>query len=656
MPTMLGVAFQGASFFKATRTAFAGSGTTDLYGALLREPNDVNTVTRWEYVSSLCAQLGAEVYLLVTKTSQTPRVYKAYDGAVKLILSADPTGGGTPIPLSGETITQAVSGATGTLVEDYRVGDDFIIVDAPSGTFDAVNSCTFSTATSSTTPTSVEDNGGEFAIDWESANTLQTNFTASSSGFAHGLKNEKPTLGFAYIDNVSNGNIWSVVRNPSSGLWEENDSLVNSTQQWRKNGSTLVHRNSVYWTHQLSSSDNVTQVVTMNIGTGACSVGTIFPGSNTRSNGLVVWNGRVFCGVVSSTSSLELYELVGASAVKIADLGTGGIGWVVNEGVTPWVGRDDNALYFMTRNSGSKNQVVRFYLDSNGDIVISCPPSCQNNNVVDISGVMLPSAIRSGVAADSHGVWLIDTDSVPATPATRIWFYNGSQVAGTEYKWTNFIDLDSGLTATVSGTIGSANDLVFQNTVAGSLAVGDWVWIKTLGSAFRVAAVATVNVQLENHTPTSSGGTALVQPTPPAGTSIIGKAQVMSTESGTEAGLTGVALPYGDLGGGKVHTPGEIFAEFNAQDPAVGGVAMTFTIFDPFSNSAGGDLTARGWWMKEDGTYGQMTLLSVGQGTKTGDTNTALSAGTLQTFVWDAPGDGITDGEFTRKTIEIEKV
>ena len=119
--------------------------------------------------------------------------------------------------------------------------------------------------------------------------------------------------------------------------------------------------------------------------------------------------------------------------------------------------------------------------------------------------------------------------------------------------------------------------------------------------------------------------------------------------------MGGVALPSGfSSGGGHVYTTGEISGEFIAEEPVTGGVQLTFTIFDPLGNDPGGGaLKASGWYVKEDGTEGQMTISAVGQGSLAANVNSGLGAGVGNTFVWNMAADlGVTTA-YTDKFVRI---
>jgi len=57
-----------------------------------------------------------------------------------------------------------------------------------------------------------------------------------------------------------------------------------------------------------------------------------------------------------------------------------------------------------------------------------------------------------------------------------------------QYNLETWTDLDSGLTAIFNNTIGNADDVVFQNTVAASLSVGDVIRNNTTNRIYEVAA------------------------------------------------------------------------------------------------------------------------------------------------------------------------
>lgn len=646
---MLGVARQGGTFYQVTQTALGGSGTNSLYGPIERELQRVEAQGIWERVGSLAAQLGDDIFMSVAPGNATPRIYKGFDGAILLKVSADPT---PTLPLSGETVTQG--GVTGTLVEDYIAGDNYFVVSGETGGTFAAGGITFS-AGSPATVTSREANGGQFAIDFQSAITSHFSFSVESrrgSGLHHGLKNGVPTLGMMFIANDGPGNggsIWTLIRNPSSGLWDENDSGVDFPNVFDANGGSVVHRNTIYW---IEAGNGTSYTMTMSIETGVVTIGAIAIPSNKISHP-IIWNGRILFSASHSNAAFRVYDISSGTPVVLISIPNVGDTWDTTEVGTLFVGPDDNALYIIVRSDNSINQVVRLY-DDGSDIVLSCPAGAQANNTLDVSNALLPGSLKTGIAIASHGNTFLDIETTPGTKLQRIWHYNGSLVGGAEYLYLEHGLLDSGLAATVSGTIGNFDDLIFQN--APVLSVDDWIVLNVTGnvwSCYRVDAVATVNVQLANLTPVSTGGTAIPQPVPTAGTAEIRKVQALSSIAAAVGGLSGVALPHGTVGGGHLYTVGEVPGEFNAQLAAVGGVKLTFTIFDPQSNLVAGTGKARGYFLKEDGTFGQMTLLSVGQGTKNGNDNETLSAGAGQTFIWDNGADGVADGLFTDKFVFI---
>lgn len=649
MATILGLSYKGGSFYQVTQTALGGSGTSTLYGQLDREAQSVATTVSWEHSGAMVAQLGDAIYLLVCESGTAPRIYKGYDGAILVRTDGvDPT---PTLPLAGETITQGL--VSGTLVEDYKANDDFFVVTGEAGGTFGAGTVTFTTGNDAVL-ISREDNGGQFALEFESAQTtdgISAGFS-KGSGLHHGLVSGKPSLGFMFIDGSNN--IWTCTRNPTSGLWSENDSGINTSVSFRGNSGSVVHRNTIYWVKDGDNSRDIMSVMTMNISTGVVTyTAATFTNNTTCVPGApIIWNGRIFCSYNSNNTVGQLREISGGAIVTVSSLSFSVVVWVKSTPGTCFVGTDDNALYVVIVGSGGLSLVKRFY-DDGTNIVLSCPAGVTNALDTEVGEVMLPAAIRTGMSTVSHGHSFLDIETTLGTKIQRFWHYNGSLVGGTEFKYTDSVALDSGIAATVSGTIGSPNDLEFQNSVAASLVVGDWVILADSNSCFRVAAVSLTDVQLENLTG-ATGGTAIIQPTPSAGSEIIRKVQVMGTESGSEGGLSGVALPHGTVGGGHVYTVGEVSGEFTDQTPVPNGVRLEFTIFDPFTNSLGADITARGYFLKEDGTIGQMTLSAVGQATKSGNSNTLLSSGVGQTFTWASLTDGVTDGQFTDKFLEIE--
>lgn len=650
MGTMLGLAHRGGAFLQVTQTALGGSGTNDLYGALEREPQQAVVDGGWERIGSMVSQLGDDIYALASRGGVTPRVYKGFDGAILVRTDGvDPT---PTLPLKGETMTQG--SVTGVLAEDYKAGDDFFVVTGEIGGSFGAGTVTFTTGDDAVL-VSRESNGGQFGIEAEASIAGKTATLMVSSGLHHGVKSGKPTLGYIYVDNSQN--IHSVVRNPSNGLWEENDTLLqypDSTMS--RNCGSVIHRNTIYWLTTGGGTADDVFFMTFNIGTGIATVGSILSfGAGSYLSHPVIWNGRIFFAGAKSGNDMSIYEITGGAAIQVLSLPQGLGSWDITSAPTGFVGTDDNALYWVARQTISHNQVIRLYDDGN-DIVLSCPAAVTNSLAGDVGEALLPATIRTSISDSSHGNAFLDLELTPGTKIQRFWHYNGVLVGATEFEYVEAIELDGGLVATVSGTIGSANDLIFQNSVAGVLSVGDWVILGTQNSCFRVAAVSTVNVRLASLTTVSSPtGIAIRQPTPTAGSEVISKVQIMSIESGLEGGLAGVALPHGDMGGGHIYTIGEISGEIDGQLGVSEGVQIEFSIYDPFSNSAGGDLEARGYFMKEDGTFGQMTLVSVGQGNETTpNTNDSLSPGSGNTFVWDSTGDGVTNGLFTDKFVEIE--
>ena len=143
------------------------------YGGPISRETVISDTASTNMLSHRAAQISQQQYYVHASTAGSKlRIYRTLrenvfsNGKVqKLVISGNPTPGGNP--LSGETVTQGA--VTGTMVEDYKTGDLYVIVKNVSGgagTF-ASGAITFSGGDSATV-SSVEDNGGEHYLDYES--------------------------------------------------------------------------------------------------------------------------------------------------------------------------------------------------------------------------------------------------------------------------------------------------------------------------------------------------------------------------------------------------------------------------------------------------------------------------------------------------------
>jgi len=596
------------------------------------------------------------------------RIYKKSETALKILLTGDPTVG---LPVAGDTVTGVNSSATGTLIEDYYAGDNFIKYEPTSGTFQdsEVVNFTGSGSNSATTTASSNpiDNLGEWGVVWDSvvnspnlSGKVTTGDQAYCSGLYHVIgSNGKHTLGAMWCTSTD---VWySLLRDSESETWTAVNISARTGTTAQGIGHSIFHKGSIYLFGYEESASDVAILYTMDPVSGALTQatrGTTDPDDNhtNHMSRFVVWHDRVWLAHWSDTGDkTKIYEVTGGTFNIMGTIVGSGFG--SNNNAFLYVGPDDNALYVLFDRSGVIH-LGRWIMDTDGSTPIrTCPINSNTEGTgLGLNSLMLPAAVRTGLVAAWTLCPFTDMETTPGTLVQRLFFFDGQQniVGPASYAHTNWSSVDSDLAATWNGTTGNANDVVFQNSVAATLAVGDWILHVLTGKVFRVEAVSTTNVEISNQGTAAVGGFDIVQ-TVPTDSSAVTKAETWASTAGATPNLVGIALPSDDAGGGGyIFTPGEISADYVGNDLLISNVRIKYTINDPASLGLT-DRVARGYYLKTDRTLTQMTLSNT-SGTQVGNTDTALAADngvTEHYFDWESPTDGIANGELVHIAIRI---
>jgi len=226
------IAHQRGSGDVTLGTVSTGGASVTSIGSKVRDAHATLSLNNEEHwgPSHRAIQVNNKVFILYRDTASKLAISEFSPDAQSLLLAADPAGGGTPtLPTEGLTVTQAVSGATGVLLEDYIASDNYINIKTVTGTFDAVNSCSFSGGTTVTvTPTSVENNGGEF---FRRTVGLISNTLSQTSSFtgAHHYLDSNNDLNFATL-YMSTSGTFGVTYASATDTFTESASLHLNTE------------------------------------------------------------------------------------------------------------------------------------------------------------------------------------------------------------------------------------------------------------------------------------------------------------------------------------------------------------------------------------------------------------------------------------------
>jgi len=662
MPNLMTITKDGSGTVQPSLVALGGSGDSALFGPLERETKLASTYIR-RAGTHRAAQMNEYVYCCHGSSGKV-RIYKGFPSALKLRITG--AVGGTGTFTAGETITGAPSGATGTTIEDYVGSEVFVNYTPVTGTFADNDTLSFSgggtaTCTASGNP---ENNNGEWGVDIEGADSLETNQLDNLSGLL-GVRSAtgETTLALLYLNT---SNVFKVLTLDAAGNWNETTGAGTGIFLPNRTGAAYSFKNVIYYLYAFNtgSSGNATGIITHNASSGSTSVGstgvaaTDFGG---RSH-IVAWRDRIF-GLFpeANTNKALLIEVTGATFTTRDSITAAGApfqGFNPQEQSCLFVGPDDDALYAFSREHGSGEiRVCRWIYDTDGSTIIRSAPQAYDNNGVtdlDIGEVMVPTSARTGMGPQIGVAKFRDLDSVIGSQTLRFWLFSTASGAATEYTYSNLSDVNSGASATWNGTTGNSNDVVFGTSVAAELTAGDWIRHKTSNKMFRVEAVSTTDVQISNNTGSPSPAIAQTVPTT---ASAVDKVVVWGT-AGIGSGMGGMALPSGDVsGGGHVFTSGEYSGKFIGSTPIVGGARLSYKVYDSASGSP--TVMAKGYFLDKNQVLAQMTLFGTatgGSSTRSGDqvnSVTADNGATTYTFDWNSTTDGISDGDTTHKYLNI---
>lgn len=623
-----------------------GGGVAQSLGGPVRDANAtlIDDNSRYWNIGHRSIQINDKVFVVYRNASGRVAVSEFVPDAQALILSGDPTGGGTPIPLQGETVTQAVSGATGVLVEDYIAGDNYIHVKNVSGTFDAVNSCTFSTATSSTTPTSVEINGGECFRRFQGAVTLKS--TESFTGAHHYVSpNNKVNFAFLYIH--SSNSMRGVVYDSDNDTFSESANLLTEDSSFV--AASIGFKNTIYFKHTtgsvyyLSVYNPATESVTNVAMPG--NPGTSTPTQQIQQANLAVIKDRVFTvGYTDAggTGTYDLLEVTGGTPTVLfttssaADFNSFRFAWT-------WQGRDDNAIYLQLQSAFTVQKLVyRFYIDDAG--VVQKNMEFVLAPTTTFADLIFPPALETATS-NAAGYFFRTNEDNQLNP-DFICHAGSTGGAVSEYNMETWANLDSGLVATFNGTLGQVDDVVFQNAPA--LSVGEVIRNNTTNRAYKVAAVSGVNVQLTSFM--DAGGDA---------TSTDSAVSVMSPWifQASTTGSAGLAFPSNNSGGGGyTYTPGEHTFKLVSRLGTPGKEKFTFTLH---SDSGTLGVKVSFFYRLIDGVDRQATVSdNVGAGTSIVSNEMlgciADNGATVYELSWNQSTDSVESGASVEWTPSVE--
>ena len=590
-------------------------------------------------------QNNNKVFILYRNTATKLAISEFSPDAQSLILAADPAGGGTPLPVAGETVTQAVSGATGVTLEDYVAGDDYINIKSVTGTFDTTNSCTFSTATSSTTPTSVEDNGGEFFRRLESSDTLE--------------QIDSFTGGHHYLDSNNDLNFSTFYMSPTASYGVKYASATDTFSETAAltgalgcaaMGSSVGFKNTIYFKYVWSVSrvvgvyNPISDALVVTVAGSAQS--TAFATISVQSP-FAITNGRVYTaewghnGGFSNIGQCVLNEVTGGTVTqKFLYQDVTGILYPART-TWIWIGKTDNAIYTCFEEDSIVKQVDRFYFDDLG--VLQKNTEFFNTPTNRFALNILPASLSDGnTNSVCYPFRNNEDDQLDPTYLVHVGSATGDY---SQYNLETWTDLDSGLTATFNNTIGNANDVVFQNTVAGVLNVGDVIRNNTTNRIYEVAAVSTTDVQIASFL--NAGGDAT------ATDSAVSKMTPWAFVAAA-TGTAGMCMPA-DNRGGYTYAVGEHTSELVTRVGLAGKERFTFTLHSDSGTQA---VKVSFFYRLNDGVDRQCTISNPSVGSIVSNENTGLTADNTTNYelTWDQNTDSVGSGTAVEFFIKVEAV
>jgi hypothetical protein len=307
-----------------------------------------------------------------------------------------------------------------------------------------------------------------------------------------------------------------------------------------------------------------------------------------------------------------------------------------------WAGKDDNALYTMFEQDSVVKQVDRFYIDDLGVVQKNTEFNFNPTNrfILDI----LPAALQNVTNTSAYFFRNNEDDQLNPTFLAHAGAATGDL---SQYNLETWTDLDSGLSATFNNTIGNADDVVFQNTVAASLSVGDVIRNNTTNRIYEVAAVSTTDVQIASFL--NAGGDAT------ATDSAVSK-MTPWTLAAAASGSAGMAFPADNRGGGGyTYAVGEHTSKLVTRVGLAGKERFTFTL-----HSDSGILVVKVsfFYRLDDGVDRQCTVSNPSVGAPlNGNVNEGLTADngvTEYELTWDQNTDGVASGSSVEFFIKVD--
>ena len=633
-------------------TVSTGGAAVTSIGSKVRDAHATLSLNNEEHwgPSHRAIQVNNKVFILYRDTASKLAISEFSPNAQSLLLAADPAGGGTPtLPTAGLTVTQAVSGATGVLLEDYIASDNYINIKTVTGTFDAVNSCSFSGGTTVTvTPTSVENNGGEF---FRRTVGLISNTLSQTSSFtgAHHYLDSNNDLNFATL-YMSTSGTFGVTYASATDTFTESASLHSNTFIERM-GASVGFKNTIYFWYAQSFNYLIgvyspeSNSVVINFQGSDSGTGTgVFSAKVSVQSSLAIINGRVFENR-HRQARWQFSEVTGATTVvkfsTVADNVTdpARAAWC-------WAGKDDNALYTMFEQDSVVKQVDRFYIDDLGVVQKNTEFNFNPTNrfILDI----LPAALQNVTNTSAYFFRNNEDDQLNPTFLAHAGAATGDL---SQYNLETWTDLDSGQTAIFRNTIGAVNgagtaDVEFVGDVSASLSVGDVIRNNTTNRIYEVAAVSTQYVQIASFL--NAGGDAT------ATDSAVSK-MTPWTLVAAAPGTAGMAFPADNRGGGGyTYAVGEHTSKLVTRVGLAGKERFTFTL-----HSDSGSLVVKVsfFYRLDDGVDRQCTVSnpSVGGSLASNEVSGWTADNTTNhEFTWDQNTDGVASGAAVEFFIKVD--
>lgn len=511
MPDMISLAFQGSGQCQVTSINFPGSTQTSLGGPMRREAQ-VSATSSGVYVRNSCISAWNYDFAVIVRGNVEPRVYQFYqDTATNKVRAVFLTGNPSMAVSAGETVT-ALSGATGTVIEDYVAGDLFVNLQNCSLTnFIANDVLSFSGGASATLTATgfLEDNGGEWGVIYTAPDPAENASPNNSMGtglFSFTTASGEIGICFGYNNTSAE---FILCKSISYGVWTDSNIYTNGNLGFLSGIATIndgiinycfsLFNGFVFILYSYAINPDTESIV-------VDSASGVAAGYYTLTNIFSV-NDDVFMLAIADSHG-EIKKVTGGPIINLQSTANTASTDIVSF-ATIFRGISQNEFYVghtATADAVPRLVVNRFaYISGSWVSNAVGAATITIAATTDIGSQIVPASLRSGIVGCLYGQGFQDTVTTPGSTVQRIWLLNnglstnpgiGAQPAE-EYVITDPWQLIG--SATWNGTVGTATDVVFGSPHG--CAVGNWVLHEGANKSYRVSATPSATaLTLQNLT------------------------------------------------------------------------------------------------------------------------------------------------------------